>query len=226
MTVIARRRLELGLTRLDLAAHAGINVAAVAALEERRLPPELTITAAKRLAHALDLTLDALTSSAPRQAPADDDATVEALLATTSAACPLEAIADTLDWTLARTQSALDRLDRRLQSTGQTLRRTGAHTYTLAARVTLIEPSQQADLTRRITPLEPADHATLYWVLTARAQECRWEVLDANARESIARLARHELAELGGEQVQLTKLARFSLQTDRPHASAPQTRSV
>jgi len=67
--LIAQRRLELGLSRGDLAHQTGLNWDFLEAIESRGEPPFVTLDAARRLAHALGVDLDSIATQATRRSP-------------------------------------------------------------------------------------------------------------------------------------------------------------
>ena len=137
-----------------------------------------------------------------------DDRKIEALLANMRAPCTAQQLATAVGWTLPRTTAALDRLEARLASTGQTLQRLGHQTYVLAPRSCILDPAQIARcarnhskridlvtagvLHRALTHPDPerardrlqsaAEHAAADWLITAGVLEKRSGALRPTGR--------------------------------------------
>jgi len=135
-TQIHAQRLRLGLTVAALAAQLGIGADLVRALEHgatsriAALPLDVVLRLADIL-HLAPADLFAPHPPDPTTAPASsaDDRAVEAALLAHGDTITTDQLAEALSWPLSRLESALGALDRRLQSTGARLCRTGWHRY-------------------------------------------------------------------------------------------------
>ena len=103
--LLAQRRIELELSRTDLARLTGLSWDVIARLETDTEPMALTLDAARRLASALAVDL---TSIAGRDAtdPTPDDVLLEALLAHAYRPMSITDIARVLRWSLTRAQQS------------------------------------------------------------------------------------------------------------------------
>lgn len=211
--VIAGRRLQLGLSRTDLARLTGLNWDLIARIEEHGEPPALTLDAASRLASALAVELTTITSHG-REPPTPDDIRLEALLAHADQPLSVTDISRALGWRLTRTRRAHELLHARLVTTGQTLRHVAPGRYELVARGDVLRPDELGQLRRSESAITAHDAGLLRGLITGRHRERRWEHFDADQRASLARLAERGLIHPAGTWVSLTADADFNLQPD------------
>ena len=213
-TLVARRRLRLGLSRTDLARLTGLSWDLIASIEERGEPPALTLDAARRLASALAVDLNSLAAPHGRPEPKADDVALEALLAHADRPLSTTELAATMHWNLERTRGALTRLEERLSGTGQSLRHATPGRYELAARGDLLPTADLERLRRCDDAITTADAALLRRLIVGRERSRCWEDFDADQRAALARLAERGLVEPAGSWVILSMNARFNLEPD------------
>jgi transcriptional regulator with XRE-family HTH domain len=124
---IADQRAAIGLSQRALAREAGLSATAISTLERGGSQAELTLRVIDRLAKALGVQIAWLFDSPERDqrasAGAEDDLTVEALLASAPGALTSRDVARILGWTLVRAKRALRDLERRLEQAGTLLHR-------------------------------------------------------------------------------------------------------
>lgn len=147
--LIARRRIELGLSQRALSAECGFSNVTISLLESGRNHEELTIRKLGQLANALGLPIGVLFADArcEERKPANDDRVLEALLAEARQALGRGQIAVTLGWALDRVEAALEELADRLGSTGVLLHRASSG-FTLRPRSELLSGKQRQELER------------------------------------------------------------------------------
>ena len=209
--LLAQRRIELELSRTDLARLTGLSWDVIARLETDTEPMALTLDAARRLASALAVDL---TSIAGRDAtdPTPDDVLLEALLAHAYRPMSITDIARVLRWSLTRAQQALERLTRRLLTTGHAIRRVHLERYELAARGNIVRPAELARMRRQESKISTDDARLLLRLITGRDRDRLWE--DTDQRAGVARLAGHDLVQPAGCWVSLSYEGEFNLQPD------------
>lgn len=143
---LARRRLELGLTRRQLARAAGVNDSVVNALERGELPPLMKASSFARYAQALAMHPAELFGGAPpappTHEPADDTAALGALLWSCDQATPRSAVADALGWDAGRVNKAAEALDGQLRSAGLRLL-AGPGELSIVAEASSLPPADQ-----------------------------------------------------------------------------------
>jgi len=211
--LIARRRLELQLSRSDLALVTGLSWDLLTALEEQPEPAFLTLDAARRLASALAVGLDAIASPFESAVPDADDVRLERLLALASRPVSPTALARALEWPLPRLAEASQRLEHRLSGTGQALQRRAGH-LRLTAR-----GSGQAtcDLGRlRLPDVRLSKrHAKLLRIATVgTARHRHWENFNDEQRSDAAQLCELGLIEPAGSELRLSRDAAFCLEPE------------
>ncbi|MFC8502468.1 multiprotein-bridging factor 1 family protein [Pedococcus sp. NPDC057267] len=143
---IRDRRLELGLSEREVAAHWGVSTAVVRSVENGSVATDLTLGQVAKLGAILGLDLTELLDtqhgpdapSAPASA-ADDAAVVGSLLADVRVLVPVEGLAEALGWNLDRARSALDNLDAGLRGVGMRIHRLHQDVR-IARTVTTIDP--------------------------------------------------------------------------------------
>ncbi len=215
--LVAERRLQLGLSRTDLARLTGLAWDVIATIEERGEPPALTLHAARRLASALAIDLTTIAAAWGRAQPEDEDVRVEALLAHADHPASATHIADALQWSLKRTQRALQHLDERLAGTGQTLRHTAPGCYELAPRGDVLQPGDLGRLREREEPISAADAALLRRLIIGRREDRCWANFDSRQRTRLVRLAQRGLVQSDGTWIHLSADAHENLQPDLDH---------
>lgn len=144
---VRRRRAELGLTVRGLAKHLKVTGAVVTRLESGDNHPDLPLGLLVRLAEVLAVDLPTLlVQSRPAcdaVPDADQDArTVGAALVADGTLVPLGALAEAFDWTLQRTEAAIEALEARLPDVGMRVHRLRDQ----VAVVRAVEPISRAAL--------------------------------------------------------------------------------
>jgi hypothetical protein len=116
-----------------------------------------------------------------------DDRAVEALLASVKEPCTAQQLATGLGWTLDRTVDALQRMEKSLANTGQTLTRLGHHSYTLGPRPGLLNDREIAQCLRHNhEPLDLTAATVLHRALTRPPEERAREALHSPAEHAAA----------------------------------------
>jgi transcriptional regulator with XRE-family HTH domain len=154
---IRNRRLELGLSERDVAAHSGVSTAVIRSIEAGRVDADLTLGQLAKVGAILGLDLPEVldTHALPQPAhesPApggtdDDVAKVGSLLADIRVLVPVEGLTDALNWDLTRTHAALERLDAALRPAGLRVHRLH-HDVRIARTVTTVDPQALEDMWR------------------------------------------------------------------------------
>ena len=219
--LIVRRRLELGLSRADLARLTGLTWTMLTLLEGHRESPFLTLDAARRIARALAVDLNVIAEKwPPSRHPGGDDVCLERLLASSNGVHPQSELALALDWPLPRVIEAAEHLERRLIGTGQAIRTTAVgiqlvvrganHGARAAARLR----SRHSCPTKRQAEL-------LRHIILSGGQRSFGEDLDAKQRADSAELARQGLIEPYLDHLRLTEHARYSLEPEIRQTPTP-----
>lgn len=212
--LIARRRLELSLSRNDLARQTGLGWDLIVKLEGGQQPQALTLNAAQRLAAALAIDLNALVQhSIPHTGDHRLILRLEALLAHTRRPHTPHELARAMDQPIHAITAALNQIEDRLLNTGQTLRRHDGQVE-LVARGDQLDPDDVAQLRRARDPLGAPEIAMLRRIALGRLRDRCWETLDQADRHLIARLAEHGLIEPGTDHLQLTACAHHCLEPE------------
>jgi len=212
--LLAQRRIELELSRTDLARLTGLSWDVIARLETDTEPMALTLDAARRLASALAVDLTSIAGRGGAD-PTPDDVLLEALLAHAYRPMSITDIARVLRWNLTRAQQALERLTRRLLTTGHAIRCVHRERYELAARGNIVRPAELARMRRQESIISTDDARLLLRLITGRDRDRLWEDLDSDQRAGVARLAGHDLVQPAGScWVSLSYEAQFNLQPD------------
>lgn len=132
--LIRERRLQQHLTRPQLARKLGVSTTVVDGLEAGSNHGEQTLALLDRLADALGIDLAALIPAPTVPLPPSPDTVrIEAGLAALGQAVSAAGLATAFDWSLPRTNAALQSLGLRLQPTGQRLHRVGGKYKLIAA---------------------------------------------------------------------------------------------
>lgn len=147
-----RRRLELSLSERVVAKQLGVASSMISRLEAGTNHGDLPLGLVARYAHLLAVPLTALCAE-PEPSAADGDGagdaqTVGALLHHTGVLTAVTAIAEALEWTLARTRGAIDALAAAAPGAGQAVHESGGQVRLVAA-ATAVEPQQMAAVLRR-----------------------------------------------------------------------------
>jgi transcriptional regulator with XRE-family HTH domain len=121
--VVRQRRLALGISEKDLAAHLGVSVSAISGIESYWDQRHYDVAFVVGLAEALSVPVTAiLASSGPpasdMRAGGDKAEELGALLASAAAQTPVEALCDSLALGLVELAEAVEELGRRLAGTG------------------------------------------------------------------------------------------------------------
>lgn len=206
--LIARRRLELQVSRAELARVTGLSWDLLTALEEKSEPPLLTLDAARRLASALAVGLDAIASSSETAIPDADDVRLERLLARASQPVSPTALAKALKWPLPRLVEASQRLEHRLSGTGQALQRQAGH-LRLTARGSGDATGDLGRLRLPVTRLSKRQAELLRIATVGTASQRRWENFDNEQRSDAAQLCELGLIEPVGAELRLSQDAAF-----------------
>lgn len=152
---IRARRLELGLSERDVAAHWGVSTAVVRNVETGRVAADLSLGQLAKLGTILALDLGELLDTgtgeddrhATAQQTAEDAAVVGSLLADIRVLVPIEALAEALGWDVHRTRTAVAHLDVVLRSAGMRVHRLH-HDVRIARTVTTVDPQTLEGLWR------------------------------------------------------------------------------
>jgi transcriptional regulator with XRE-family HTH domain len=153
---IRNRRLELGLSERDVAAHCGVSTAVIRSIEAARVDADLTLGQLAKVGAVLGLDLPELLDThalQPEQegpapaGPDDDVAKLGSLLADIRVLVPVEGLADALNWDLTRTHTALERLDAALRPAGLRLHQLH-HDVRIARTVTAVDAQTLEELWR------------------------------------------------------------------------------
>ncbi len=185
--LIFERRLELGLSRGDVARISGLSWAMLEALEGRNAdPPFLTLSAACRLARVLAVDLNTVAGRTFGTRESDDDVRVEKLLAATRETHTETELAFAMRWTLPRLIDAIERLEHRLTDTGQAIQRceTGIR---LTARAEGVNHYLGRLRSLRTTPTK-RQAELLRSVLKETNYRRTWDAFDAEQRSDAAKL--------------------------------------
>jgi len=210
---IVELRVRRGLSARALARQMGVSSATVHRLEQGDWHSDLSLRTLYRLADALNIDIRVLLSDRTGSPlHGDDDAVLEAALASAAAPVERERIARTLGWSLARLDEAVGSLRARLHSRGVSL--SGAGALSLVAKEHLLTDRQRATLAQTATAKRGIDLRTMQ-LLRAVALgtiESEWERRASNPqRIALARLANLGLARRTADGMRLTATARFSL---------------
>lgn len=215
--LIARRRLELGLSRSGLSRLTGLNWDLLEALERSGEPPFVTLDAARRIASALGVDLDAIATRRDKPLRTPDDVRLEQLLARTRAAHAEAALAFAFDWPLRRLTQATRRLEQRLVNTGHALQRSN-HGIRLIARGSEQASHDLARLRSRETSITKSQAELLRIAIIGTGRQ-QWPNFDADQRADAAKLCEHGLVEASVDQLRLSEDARFSLRPQLRHTA-------
>ncbi|WP_153054225.1 helix-turn-helix domain-containing protein [Planomonospora sphaerica] len=134
--------------------------------------------------------------SAPEPDPDDDALAVAAALVAADIALSADALADVLDWPLARAQTALDHLQAHPHLAGPlALRRVPPHAYTLTARLDILTADQHRaaiDATRHHATLSEQEAIVVLSVLIGQGRlETALNDLDAATYQRIETTLKH-----------------------------------
>jgi transcriptional regulator with XRE-family HTH domain len=176
VALISRRRIDLGLSRHDLARASGLSWRALLELEASSWTDgSHTLTTLRALAGALGLEPADLLEQSNGAVPADPDAKiVGAVLAQHPPGLHDAVLARTLGWPAPRVRDALHALAEQLPSIGQTLRQLHGHNQLTPAHTSL-DTEQLEELARTCGPFDP-DHArTLLKILRRNKRDNRWQ---------------------------------------------------
>ncbi len=227
-TLIARRRLELGLSRGDLARITGLSWQLLQAIESSAEPPFVTLDAARRIARALAIDLDSIAADHEYAGPAPDDVRFVRLLASANDAHTLTELAQAMRWPLTRLADAVEQLELRLGPTGQILQHRAGR-LRLTGRGQLCTTPELARLRARHEPITKEQAEVLRIVIIGSGRQQWWEHFSDEQRTAAARLCDHGMVAPAGNSLRLTDRAKFSLQPeistrgDRPRQRSPAT---
>jgi len=212
--LVVERRLQLGLSRSDLARLTGLSWDVIVAIEERGEPPALTLNAARRLAAALAVDLTTVAAAWGRPPAQQDDIRLEALLAHADQPLSLTRIARALRWSLEHAQHVLQRLDGRLAATGQTLRHVAPGRYELAARGDVLQAGDLSRLREHEQAITAPEAALLRRLIIGQREDRCWANFNHSQRRTTARLAERGLIRSDGTWVHVTADVDANLQPD------------
>lgn len=144
--ILARRRLEIGLTRRLVARASGVNESVISKLESGELPPLMRAKALLRYADALGLHPAEVFSGHPPPPepvePTHDATALGALLWSCEQAVPRSAVADALGWDSIRVNRAVEALDFQLRGAGLRLL-AGPGELSVVAEAAAVPPREQ-----------------------------------------------------------------------------------
>ncbi len=215
---IVTTRTDLKLTQRELANRIGVNPITVGRIERGLNHEALDLSTLSRLAAALGLAITSLFPENQQHGSRDQDTSadarrLEALLLEAKTAVRSDEIAETLHWTLPRTQRALAELSEGLAGRGAVLAGTlGLHL--IRARIDLLTAAERKRLERaRHARLGLRLHEArlLQRALTNTLRDDWQSKASASDRHAMAALLKAGLVEVKANRLQLTKEASFSL---------------
>jgi transcriptional regulator with XRE-family HTH domain len=219
--LIVRRRLELGLSRADLARLTGLTWTMLTLLEGTVEPPFVTLDAARRLANALAVDLNVIADKwPPTRSPGPDDVCLERLLASSDGIHAHSELALALEWPLPRVIEAAEHLDHRLVGTGQAVRTTDRGIQ-LTIRGANHGARAAARLRSRHTRPTKRQAELLRLIILGGDRRSCGEHLDDHQRADAAELSQQGLIEPYRDHLRLTDHARYSLEPEIRQTPTP-----
>lgn len=175
---LRRRRLELGLTRRELARRAAVDLTVIEDAETHGI--EIYDHTASLLAG--ELGIDTSHVAQPRNSPPGDVEVLGALLADVGTPIATQTIATALTWAPERVRGAAETLRHELQRLGQTVTRSPDDRLGLAPFASCISDEQRAAVHREALTIDHATAELLLAVLRGRRDDRSWDKLDDNHR--------------------------------------------
>ena len=175
---LRRRRLELGLTRRELARRAAVDLSVIEDAEAHGIP--IYDHTASLL--AAELGIDTSHLPPPPGSPPGDVEMLGAVLADLGTPIATQTIAAALAWTPERVRNATTQLRHELQRLGQTVTLSPSDQLGLAPFATCISDEQRAATHREALTIDHAGAEVLLAVLRGRRDERSGNTLDDNQR--------------------------------------------
>ena len=175
---LRRRRLELGLTRRELARRAALDLSVIEDAEIHGIP--IYDHTASLLAG--ELGIDTSQVPPPPSTSPGDVEVLGAVLADLSTPIATQTIAAALAWPPERVRAAAAHLRHELQQLGQTVTLSPDDQLGLAPFATCINDEQRAAVHRKALTIDDATAHVLLAVLRGRRDDRSWNKLDDNQR--------------------------------------------
>lgn len=175
---LRRRRLELGLTRRELARRAAVDPSVIEDAEAHGIG----IYAHTASLLAGELGIDTPPVPQPQSSSPGDVEVLGAVLADLDSPIATQTIAAALAWPLERVHDAAAQLRHELQRLGQTVTLSPGDQLGLAPFATCISDEQRAAVHRESLTIDDATADVLLAVLRVRRDERSWNKLDDNQR--------------------------------------------
>ena len=175
---LRRRRLELGLTRRELARRAAVDLSVIEAAEAHGIG--VYDHTASLLAG--ELGFDIRHVPQPRNSSPGDVEVLGAVLADLGTPIATQTTAAALAWPVERVRAAAAQLRQELQRLGQTVTLSPSDELGLAPFATCISDEQRAAVRREALTIDHATAEVLLAVLRGRRDERSWTKLDDNER--------------------------------------------
>jgi transcriptional regulator with XRE-family HTH domain len=175
---LRRRRLELGLTRRELARRAAVDLSVIEDAEAHGIP--IYDHTASLLAG--ELGIDTRHVPQPRSSSPSDVEVLGAVLADLGAPIATQTTAAALAWPPERVRAAAAQLRHELQRLGQTVTLSPSDELGLAPFATCISDEQRAAVRRKTLTIDHTTAEVLLAVLRGRRDERSWNKLDDHQR--------------------------------------------
>lgn len=175
---LRRRRLELGLTRRELARRAAVDLSVIEDAEAHGI--EIYDHTTSLLAS--ELGIDTSHPPQPRSSPPGDVEILGALLADLGTPTATQTIAAALAWAPERVRDAAGTLRHELQRLGQTVTLSPGDQLDLAPYATCISDEQRAAVHREALTIDHATAEVLLSVLRGRRDDRSWNNLNDDQR--------------------------------------------
>lgn len=175
---LRRRRLELGLTRRELARRAAVDLSVIEDAEAHGIA--IYDHTASLLAGALGI--DTSQVPQPPRSPPSDVEMLGALLADLGTPIATQTIAAALAWAPDRVRAGVAQLRHELQRLGQTVTLSPGDQLGLAPFASCISDEQRAAAHQEALTIDDATAHVLLAVLRGRRDERSWNKLDDNER--------------------------------------------
>jgi transcriptional regulator with XRE-family HTH domain len=175
---LRRRRLELGLTRRELARRAAVDLSVIEDAEAHGIG--IYDHTASLLAG--ELGIDTRHVPQPRSSSPSDIEVLGAVLADVGAPIETQTIAAALVWPAERVRDAAAQLRHELQRLGQTVTLSPSDELGLAPFATCINDEQRAAVHREALSIDHATAEVLLAILRGRRDERSWNKLDDTQR--------------------------------------------